>query len=197
MEAILSAIERGELRSEAVLVFSDNPESMAIETARSKGIAVAVGIRPKGAELLELLQRAGADFIVLAGYLKLIPAEVVDAYEGRIINIHPALLPKFGGKGRYGMNVHRAVLEEKRAEEGSGEPYFTGATVHFVDREYDRGRILVQARVDVSDLTSAEEIAARVLICEHRIMVAALRILEEKDSEEYLMRETCEGGRLS
>lgn len=199
MEAILSAIRCGELESQIVFVFSDNAGSRALETARNAGIPCASEKNPGADFLLKKLREARADFIVLAGYLKLVPAEVVEAFEDRIINIHPALLPKFGGKGYYGIHVHRAVLEEKREEEFafpsvslSGNvsdcsvvipksirmPYYTGATVHFIDREYDRGSILLQAKVDISDLDTAEEIAARVLVIEHKILVAAIKIIE-------------------
>lgn len=199
MEAILSSIECGYLQSQVVFVFSDHPESKALETAKKAGIPCACEKKPDADFLLRNLREAGADFIVLAGYLKLIPSKLVEVFENRIINIHPALLPKFGGKGYYGMNVHRAVLEEKREEESAFPmvslssttidrsqavtksvrmPYYTGATVHFIDREYDKGSILMQARVDISDLDTAEEIAARVLILEHKILVAAIKILE-------------------
>lgn len=199
MEAILSSIKCGYLESEVVFVFSDNPESKALETAKNEGISCACEKKPEADFLLKKLQETGADFIVLAGYLKLIPSAVVAAFENRIINIHPALLPKFGGRGYYGMHVHRAVLEEKREEESAfpkvslsssvldrspamlssiRTPYYTGATVHFIDREYDKGNILLQAKVDIGDLDTAEEIAARVLILEHKILVAAIKILE-------------------
>ncbi len=198
MEALLSAAERGEISSKISLVFSDNENSKALETARSQGIPAVFERRPDGAFLLELLKKYGIEAIVLAGYLKMIPPEVVEKYDGRIINIHPSLLPRFGGKGFYGMNVHRAVLEDMLSEmrestsgldSGGGSalgggahaaPYYSGATVHFVDSEYDRGEVLIQAKVDISDLASAEDIAARVLRLEHKIIVEGVRLLEER-----------------
>ncbi len=106
------------------------------------------------------------DLLVLAGYLKLVPAEVIARYRGRIINIHPALLPKFGGQGMYGRRVHEAVL-------ASGAPE-SGATVHLVDEVYDRGAILGQARVPVLPGDDADRLAARVLEVEHRLLPAAV-----------------------
>lgn len=100
--------------------------------------------------------------IVLAGFLKLIPEEFVIAFRNKIINIHPALLPSFGGSGMYGMNVHRAVFESS--------VQISGATVHFVDETYDTGKIIAQKSVDISDVRSPEEIAERVLKIEHQIL---------------------------
>lgn len=102
------------------------------------------------------------DLIVLAGFLKLIPENFVRAFRNKIINIHPALLPSFGGSGMYGMNVHRAVFESS--------VQVSGASVHFVDETYDTGRIIAQQCVDISDVKSPEEIAERVLNIEHQIL---------------------------
>jgi folate-dependent phosphoribosylglycinamide formyltransferase PurN len=104
--------------------------------------------------------------VVLAGYLKLVPAPVIEAYRGRIINIHPALLPAFGGKGMYGHRVHEAVLASGARE--------SGASVHLVDEVYDRGPVLAQARVPVLPGDDAERLAARVLEAEHRLLPAAV-----------------------
>jgi folate-dependent phosphoribosylglycinamide formyltransferase PurN len=108
------------------------------------------------------LERQQADLLVLAGYLKLVPAPVIEAYRGRVINIHPALLPAFGGKGMYGHRVHEAVLASGARE--------SGATVHLVDEAYDRGPVLAQARVPVLPGDTAEQLAARVLEAEHRLL---------------------------
>jgi folate-dependent phosphoribosylglycinamide formyltransferase PurN len=115
---------------------------------------------------LVALRGADAELLVLAGYLRLVPPAVVRAYAGRIINIHPALLPRFGGAGMYGLNVHRAVLEAGEAE--------SGATVHLVDEAYDRGTILACGRVPVRPGDSPEDLAARVLAVEHRLLPAAV-----------------------
>lgn len=185
MEAILSAIRSGELKSEAGLVFSDNPDAPALETARRNGIAAIAVKRPSAEDLMRVLRQERIDRIILAGYLKRIPAEVVDAYSGRIINIHPSLLPRFGGKGFYGIHVHQAVLEDMLAQRRQqrmpeNPPYFSGATVHFVDREYDTGQILVQTRTNIRDLSTAEAIARRILILEHKLIVTAVKLLEEE-----------------
>lgn len=108
------------------------------------------------------LKSLKVELIVLAGFLKLIPETFVKAFRNKIINIHPALLPSFGGAGMYGMNVHRAVFESSAQ--------VSGATVHFVDETYDTGRIIAQRCVDISDVTSPEQIAERVLSVEHQLL---------------------------
>ena len=113
-------------------------------------------------ELPGLLSKLEIEFIVLAGFLKLIPNEVIKRYSKKIINIHPALLPSFGGKGMYGMNVHKAVFESSAK--------VSGVTIHFVDETYDTGKIIAQRCVDISDVKSAEEIAERVLKAEHELL---------------------------
>ncbi|BBH00675.1 Formyl transferase [Prunus dulcis] len=146
--------------------------------ARDKGLPVilfpktkleADGISP--ADLVATLRRFEVDFVLLAGYLKLIPAELIQAYPRSILNIHPSLLPAFGGKGNYGMKVHKAVI-------ASGARY-TGPTIHFVDEHYDTGRILAQRVVPVLAKDTAEELAARVLREEHRIYVEVITALCE------------------
>jgi len=112
--------------------------------------------------LTEFLKARKTDLIVLAGFLKLIPDTLIKEFKNRVINIHPALLPKFGGKGMYGINVHKTVLESSQKK--------SGATVHFVDETYDTGKIIAQREVDISDLDSAEAIAERVLKIEHELL---------------------------
>ena len=109
-----------------------------------------------------ILKDFKVDLIVLAGFLKLIPVNFVRAFRNRIINIHPALLPSFGGTGMYGSNVHRAVFESSAQ--------VSGASVHFVDESYDTGRIIAQRCVDISDVKSPEEIAERILNIEHQLL---------------------------
>lgn len=118
-------------------------------------------------DLLTLLHKHEVELIVLAGYLKLIPQIVVDEYFKRIINIHPALLPSFGGKGMYGINVHKAVFNSSAK--------VSGATVHFVDYQYDTGSIIMQKCVDISDVNSPEEIAERVLKIEHYLLPLVIK----------------------
>lgn len=154
-----------------VRLVASRPDAGALDRARSAGVATAVlaGDGPEGDALHRELDAAGSDLVVLAGWLRLVPPSVVDAYRGRMINIHPALLPAFGGEGMYGARVHRAVL-------ASGARV-TGATVHFVDEEYDAGGIIAQWPVPVKEGDDPESLAARVLEVEHRLLPAAVAAL--------------------
>jgi phosphoribosylglycinamide formyltransferase-1 len=162
-----------------VLVASNRPDSPALIRAATASIDVAAfDPNDDGSELLALLQKFRVDLVVLAGYLKRIPPKVINEYAGRIINIHPALLPAFGGEGMYGARVHEAVIAAGVEE--------TGVTVHLVDDEYDRGPIIAQWRMPVDKSDDAESLAARVLNVEHAVyprmveMVAILQQLESK-----------------
>lgn len=153
--------------ADVVLVLSHTPDAGGMALARAAGIPTAILRDPSDpGAWLAALAAYRVDLLVLAGFLKLVPAEVVAAWRGRIINIHPALLPRHGGPGMYGMRVHRAVIEAGDTE--------SGATVHLVSEEYDRGPILAQARVPVYPGDTAEEVAARVLAAEHRLLPAAV-----------------------
>lgn len=148
-----------------VLVVSDRPDAGALALARVNGIAAELlpsAVAAQGAALSVLLRQHAIELVVLAGYLRLIPADVVREYQGRIVNIHPALLPAFGGKGMYGANVHRAVI-------ASGARV-SGASVHFVDDVYDRGAIIAQWPVPVFGEDTPETLAARVLRVEHLLL---------------------------
>lgn len=147
----------------------------ALERARYAGIATlaqdpAVRDTARVAELLlAALERHRIDLVVLAGYLRLVPTAVVERYHGRMLNIHPALLPAFGGMGMYGIRVHRAVIE-------SGVRV-SGATVHLVDERYDQGPILAQWPVPVLPDDAPETLAARVLRVEHRLLPLVVEAL--------------------
>jgi formyltetrahydrofolate-dependent phosphoribosylglycinamide formyltransferase len=146
-----------------VLVASNQPQAYALERARNFGVPARIITDPSDAEaMLRLFEEYRVDLVVLAGYLKLVPSAVVRAFAGRMINIHPALLPAFGGPGMYGRRVHRAVL-------ASGATV-TGATVHLVDEEYDHGPIVAQWPVPVAPGDTAESLAARVLEIEHELL---------------------------
>ncbi|HEX2187273.1 MAG TPA: phosphoribosylglycinamide formyltransferase [Longimicrobiaceae bacterium] len=147
----------------------------ALERAERAGVpAVVLSVKELGAEayteaLLTELGRRGTDLVVLAGFLQLVPLAVVERYEGRMVNVHPALLPAFGGAGMYGIRVHRAVIE-------SGARV-SGATVHRVGAEYDTGAILAQWPVPVLPGDTPEALAARVLAVEHRLLPLAVEAL--------------------
>lgn len=142
--------------------------------ARAEAAAIPVVVIPtKGrdmaevsAETLATLEAHGVDMITLCGYLRLLPPDVVTRFEGRILNIHPAILPDFGGKGMYGMNVHRAVVSAESAE--------SGATVHFVTAHYDEGGVLGQWRIAVRAGDTPEALAERVLAVEHQLYPRAV-----------------------
>lgn len=177
-QAIIDAIERGDLPAvEPVLCVSNRPDAGALERARRHGISTFVLPAPSASaervaeDLLAAFAEARADFIALAGYMRMIPAAVVQRFSHRMLNIHPALLPSFGGHGMYGRRVHEAVLE-------SGVRW-TGVTVHLVDEAYDTGPIVLQEPVPVLPGDTADALAARVLECEHRLYPEALRLFSE------------------
>jgi len=167
--------------AKVVLVASNRADSPALIRAATASIDIAdFDAADDGAQLLALLRQFRVDLVVLAGYLKRIPSKVIREYVGRIINIHPALLPAFGGAGMYGARVHEAVIASGAKE--------TGVTVHLVDDDYDRGPIVAQWRVPVEKSDTAESLAARVLNVEHIVyprtieMVAMLQQLESTTS---------------
>jgi formyltetrahydrofolate-dependent phosphoribosylglycinamide formyltransferase len=153
----------GERRGgDLVVVASDRPDSPALQRARDAGIATATLAServPGGIVLKEMLDDRAIDLIVLAGYLKFVPDEVTRHYAGRVLNVHPALLPDFGGQGMYGTRVHRAVL-------ASGATV-SGPTVHFVDDVYDNGAIIAQWHVPILPGDNEHTLASRVLRAEH------------------------------
>jgi folate-dependent phosphoribosylglycinamide formyltransferase PurN len=148
-------------------VLTNRPDAPALQVAASFRIDGRVLADPNdAAQWLAQLERHQIDLVVLAGYLKLVPAPVVARYRDRIVNIHPALLPAHGGRGMYGHRVHEAVLAAGDRE--------SGATVHLVDEVYDRGAILAQSRVPVLPGDTPERLAARVLDVEHRLLPAVV-----------------------
>ena len=169
LQAILDYFHaQGESRAaQVVLVASDRVGSGALERARRAGVdAVHIDPTARTTGLKPLLEAHNVDLIALAGYLRFVPVEVTREWAGRILNVHPSLLPAFGGAGMYGIRVHEAVL--------AAGARVTGATVHFVDEEYDRGPIVAQWPVPVFAGDSAESVATRVLAVEHRIYPAAV-----------------------
>lgn len=175
LQALIDACRSRAIDAEIAAVVSNNSKAYGLERARKAGIPAfhISKVRYSAADqylsaIRQVLRDGEVGLIVLAGYMKLLPPEVVRAYYGRIINIHPALLPKYGGKGMYGMNVHQAVL-------AAGEK-FSGATVHIVDERYDQGPILIQRRVPVEKGDTPDTLAARVLQVEHQILPLAVAL---------------------
>ena len=155
---------------EVVLVVSNRRAAAALERAAARGIATHVPAHAAdGAALLAVLGAHGVQVVVLAGYLALVPPEVVRAYAGRMLNVHPALLPAFGGPGMYGRHVHAAVL--------AAGARISGVTVHFVSEEYDRGAIVAQWPVPVFEEDTPERLAARVLRVEHALLPRVVELL--------------------
>jgi phosphoribosylglycinamide formyltransferase-1 len=155
------------INARVCVLISNNSNSKVMERAKNMGIP-AVHLSEKttphlGAETLRVLREYGAEIIFLAGYMKKVPDEVLHEFEGNVYNIHPALLPKFGGRGMYGINVHTAVLAANESE--------TGITIHRVTANYDEGEILAQKKVPVLPNDTPETLAARVLEQEHIFIV--------------------------
>lgn len=152
------------------LVASNKPNAAALERARAASIPAEVfDAADDGCALLELLEKYRIDLVVLAGYMKRVPPSVVKEFQSRIVNVHPGLLPEFGGAGMYGARVHQAVL--------SSGARTTGVTVHLVDDELDHGPVVAQWRIKVNDDDTAESLAARVLQVEHAIYPRAVEMI--------------------
>ena len=177
LQALMDACASGFVSARIAVVFSNKADAGALDRAKKAGIPTAVKshkeLTPEDLDraVVEALAPFKPDWICLAGYLRRVTSVLIGAYPNKILNIHPALLPAFGGKGLYGMKVHQAVLE-------SGSQ-FTGATIHFVDERYDHGAILVQERVRVLEGDSPESLAHRVLEAEHRIYPQAVKLCVE------------------
>jgi len=172
LQAILDATRAPEYPAEVVVVVSDRPGAYALERARQAGVpAYVVPWRRDpadfGRRLAEVLDAHQAQWVCLAGFLRILPPEFVQGYRGRILNIHPSLLPAFGGRGMYGERVHQAVLASGAVE--------SGCTVHFVTEDVDAGPVVAQARVPVLPDDTVETLAARVAEQEHRLYPEAIR----------------------
>ena len=181
---IISHFNGGNIAS-VKMVICNNPNAYVLQRASALGVSATVvdkaaltADNPSG--LLALLHDNAIDYIVLAGYLQKIPAALTTAFSGRIINIHPALLPKFGGKGMYGMHVHKAVVD-------AGEK-LSGITIHLVDAVYDNGKILFQAQCPLSPDDTPEDVAVKVQALEQQHYPAIIEkyILEESSQEAQL-----------
>lgn len=173
LQAIIDDCKNNKINAKVVVIISNNGDSMALRRAEKEGIAhFHLSAKTEGSEsaladkILLLLEQYNIDMIFLAGYMRLLHISILEKYDNRIFNIHPALLPKFGGKGMYGMNVHTAVIEAKEKE--------TGVTIHRVSAEYDSGEIVAQTIVPVMEDDTPETLAARVLEREHEFLVEVI-----------------------
>lgn len=170
LQALLDALHDSPI-ARVARVISNRSDAGALDRARKANVPTTVLKNPADSnELLAALR--DAQLVVLAGYLKLVPRAVVERFPGRMINIHPALLPDFGGPGMYGHHVHEAVLASGAKE--------SGVTVHLVDEAFDRGEIIAQERVPILDGDTPERLAARVLEAEHRLLPRVVLELARK-----------------
>lgn len=175
LQAVIDGIEDGSIRdAEVVRVISSNPGAYALERARKHNIEAMVISKADYPDAIErtntiiaALDEAKTDLVILAGYMSILEPSLIEAYRGRIINIHPSLIPKFCGEGFYGKRVHEAVLAAGEKE--------TGATVHYVDEGVDTGPVIIQEKVPVIAGDTAETLAARVLETEHKILREAVQ----------------------
>ncbi|MEM4877913.1 MAG: phosphoribosylglycinamide formyltransferase [Thermoplasmata archaeon] len=177
LQAIIDASKENKIKSKVVIVISNKKDAYALLRAEKEGIP-KLFISPKNKspeeydmEVVKELKNHNVELVILAGYLKILTPKFIREYEDKIINVHPALLPSFGGKGFYGEHVHRAVIEAGCK--------ISGCTVHFVREEIDKGPIIVQKCVNVLDNDTPETLAERILPYEHESIVEAIKIIEE------------------
>lgn len=173
LQAIIDGCKNERINAAVSLVISNNGDSMALQRAENENVpGFHMSAKKYGseeilaAEILKVLNKYDIDMIFLAGYMRLLHASILKRYNNRIFNIHPALLPKFGGKGMFGINVHVAVIKAKEKE--------TGITIHRVNAEYDSGEIVAQTRVPVMENDTPEALAQRVLLREHEFLVEVI-----------------------
>jgi len=170
LQAVINAVENGSIpNAKVALVISNRADVYGLKRASKHNITNMVIDKNDTQLLLETLEKFNISGIVLAGYLSILPPEVVEKYKDKIINIHPALLPKYGGKGFYGIKVHQAVLASGDTE--------SGATAHLVDNGIDTGKILLQKTVPVLPGDTPESLQKRVLETEHPVLVQAIKLL--------------------
>ena len=158
---------------DVVLLISNNPKSGAVQFAIEKKIDFKIINNFRYPDNIDLeyekiLKKYKVDLVLLAGFMKKIPLNIVKIYKNKIINIHPSLLPNYGGEGYYGMKVHQAVISNKEK--------FTGATIHFVNREYDKGMIILQKKINITEDDNADSVAKKVLKIEYEIYLRAIEL---------------------
>lgn len=179
LQSIIDRCLDNTINGEVVIVISNNSKAKALERAENHGIAhFHISVFTEGSEenadrrITHEMLSHNVDLVVLAGYMKKIGNELLDKFNGRIINIHPALLPKFGGNGMYGMRVHEAVITAGEKE--------SGPTVHYVDKEYDQGKIIAQVKVSVYPGDSPDDLQKRVLEKEHIILPQVIKKIADE-----------------
>ena len=178
MQAIIDNVKENKLSANLCCMISNNRKSFAIQRAINENIPNYIineitHTNNVDKEIVKIFKSHNVNIIILAGYMKLVSKYLIDSFNGRVLNIHPALLPNFGGKGMYGINVHKAVIESKEN--------ISGATIHLVNAEYDRGRILQQMEVPVLSNDTAETLAERVLKIEHILYTDTLIKINKKE----------------
>ena len=173
LQAIIDGCKNELVNAKVTVVISNNSDSLALKRAKNEDIpSYHLSVKKYGneeklaKEILKVLSEYDVDIIFLAGYMRMLHASIIEKFQNRIFNIHPALLPKYGGKGMYGMNVHNAVIAGHETE--------TGVTVHRVDSEYDSGEIVAQTKVPVKADDTAETLADRVLEREHTFLIEVI-----------------------
>ena len=180
-QAIAEACKSGEIKGEVAVLISNNEKSQAIARANNLGIQflhISENVEPneqlRDTKISSLLSGNNCELVVLAGYMKKLSSAVIDSFSGMIINIHPSLLPKYGGKGMYGSKVHKEVLKNKE--------YLSGVTVHLVNSEYDKGEILSQQTIPISENETPESLAEKAHRVEHHLIIKTIKEIIEKKS---------------
>lgn len=177
-QSIIDNVESGNIKGEIKVVISNKKDAYGLKRGENHGIKNIFVDRKSfdnedeyNLELIRILKKEGVELVVLAGYLRVLSKDFIDAYRNRIINIHPSLIPSFCGKGYYGLNVHKAVIDYGAK--------ISGATVHFVDEGTDTGPIILQETVEVLEEDAPEDLQKRVLKLEHKLLVKAVKLFCE------------------
>ncbi|EHL13111.1 phosphoribosylglycinamide formyltransferase [Peptoanaerobacter stomatis] len=171
LQAIIDNVNLGYIKANIELVISSKQDVYALKRAKDNNIKSVV-LKDDIKKMLEVLEENDIDLIVLAGYLSILDKKIIERYENRIINIHPSLIPKYCGKGYYGIKVHEQVIRNKEK--------VSGATVHYVDNGIDTGEIIIQEHLQVNEDDTAQTLQKRILEIEHKILPKAINIVIEK-----------------
>lgn len=176
LQSIIDAINNHQLNAVIDVVISNKANAYGLERATKANINTSVCVKDENLtaneKIINVLKKYKIDLIVLAGYLGIISKELIQKYQSKIINIHPSLLPKYGGKGMYGINVHEAVIKNKEKE--------SGCSVHYVNEEIDGGKIILQTKVKVLSTDTPQTLAKRILPYEHKTLIEAINIIDKQ-----------------